>query len=180
MKDQLGEDSNRDQLIILVHGIRTRAMWQNPLKAEFEKAGLKVELTNFDYFDLISFLVPLKYFRNKKIARISKQLRQAISLYSDPNVSVLAHSFGSYIIAEILAAEPDLKLHRVVFCGSIVPFDHPFITQLGPRIRTRVVNDVGRRWRTASRQATDTLGHMDFAFLEWKIVGLRVSNTPIF
>jgi hypothetical protein len=39
---------------------------------------------------------------------------------------------------------------------------------------------VGRRWRTASREATDIQGHTDLTFLEWTIVGLRVLTTPIF
>lgn len=159
MKDQL--DQEADQLIVMVHGIRTFANWQQPLKAEFKKAGLEVEPTSFDYFDLISFLVPLPWFRNIKITRVSKQLRKAIDSHDGANVSILAHSFGSYIVAEILAAEPDLKVHRVVFCGSIVPSDHPFITQLGSRIKTRVVNDVGGRdgWPALANSVTTGYGH---------------------
>jgi pimeloyl-ACP methyl ester carboxylesterase len=154
-------EATHEQLIILVHGIRTFANWQQMLKAEFQNAGLKVESTNFDFFDLIRFLVPLKYFRRKKIDQVLKQLRQARGLHPDAKISVLAHSFGSYIVAEILAAEPDIIIHRLVLCGSIVPSDHPFVQQLGPRIRTHVVNDVGSRdiWPALANSITTGYGH---------------------
>jgi len=47
-------------VVILVHGIRTRAAWQDVLRAKLEAHGIQVELTNFGYFDLLRFLLPFK------------------------------------------------------------------------------------------------------------------------
>ena len=116
--------------------------WQTMVEAEFKKAGLTVHPTNFGFFDLIRFLAPLwpVNFRRKKIEEVYDQLRAAMK--GDPNaphpkISILAHSFGSYIVAEILADRPDIDVHRLAFCGSIVPYNHRFIRQLGTRIRTQ-------------------------------------------
>jgi pimeloyl-ACP methyl ester carboxylesterase len=63
----------------------------------------------------------------------------------DAKISILAHSFGSYIVAEMIASKPSVSVHRVVFCGSIVPYNHPFLHQIGNRITDCVVNDIGTR-----------------------------------
>jgi hypothetical protein len=78
----------------------------------------------------------------------------------DAKLSILAHSFGSYIVAEILADRPDIVVHRLAFCGSIVPHNHRFIRQLGPRIRTQVVNDVGSKdfWPALANSVTTGYG----------------------
>src|SRR5262249_30252264 len=75
-------------------------------------------------------------------------------------ISILAHSFGTYIVAEILTSKPDIKVHRLVFCGSIVPFDHPFLHQIGHRITDCVVNDIGTRdvWPALANSITTGYG----------------------
>src|SRR5262249_46661965 len=143
LNQPLRQDATRDHVIVLVHGIRTFANWQLQIKVVLEKAGLKVWPTNFNWFDLISFLAPLNYFRRKKINEIYEQLREAQRDYPGAKISILAHSFGSYIVAEILADKSDIIVHRLVFCGSIVPSNHRFVKLLGDRIKTEVINDFG-------------------------------------
>jgi pimeloyl-ACP methyl ester carboxylesterase len=48
--------------------------------------------------------------------------------FAHPNkrVSVIAHSFGTYVISCLLRDEFDIRFHRVIFCGSVVPYDFPF------------------------------------------------------
>ena len=118
---RLYEDATRERLIILVHGILTFADWQSKVGTVLKEANLKVAETNFGLLDLITFLLPVKYFRRKRVDKVLRQLRHA--RFENPNakISILAHSFGTYIVAEILASEPDIILHRLVFCGSIVP-----------------------------------------------------------
>lgn len=52
--------------------------------------------------------------------RITRLIRDEISRKPE-SLSVVAHSFGTYIIAKILEQEADLQFHRLIFCGSIVP-----------------------------------------------------------
>jgi CRP-like cAMP-binding protein len=161
LRDRLVEDDAREHLVILVHGIRTFAPWEQALKPALIKAGLKVESTNFEYFDVIRFLMPFEGFRRKKIALVQRQLRQAIRLHPNAIVSIIAHSFGSYIVAEILAEEPDILVHRVIFCGSTVPSDHRFVRQIGAWVKTQVVNDVGSKdvWPALAMSITSGYGH---------------------
>lgn len=52
------------EIVVLVHGIRDFAAWQITIRNELESHGLAVELTNYERFDLLRFLVPAKRFRN--------------------------------------------------------------------------------------------------------------------
>jgi pimeloyl-ACP methyl ester carboxylesterase len=157
---RLYEDATRERLVILVHGILTFADWQSKVGTVLKKAKLNVAETNFGLLDLITFLLPVKYFRRKRIDKVLRQLRHARIESPNAKISILAHSFGTYIVAEILASEPDITVHRVVFCGSIVPFDHPFVNEIGRRVTDRVVNDVGSRdiWPAFANSVTTGYG----------------------
>jgi hypothetical protein len=148
-------------IVILVHGIRTFAGWQDALRAELENAGLRVELTNYEYFDLIRFLLPMQRFRTKAIERVLLQIRMVHEQNPGARISILAHSFGTYIIAEILRTQIDIRLDRLIFCGSIVPSSYPF-HQVMSRIEAKdgFINDVGSRdaWPALAESVTTGYG----------------------
>jgi pimeloyl-ACP methyl ester carboxylesterase len=104
--------------------------------------------------------MPGRYFRRKKIDQVLTQLKFARASNPNAKISILAHSFGTYIVAEIITSQPDIIVHRLVFCGSIVPFDHPFLHQIGHRITDCIVNDVGTRdvWPALANSVTTGYG----------------------
>src|SRR5262249_51333801 len=128
------------EVIILVHGIRTYARWQNMLRTEFSRIGIPVEPTNYGYFDLFRFLLPVPWFRKAAVERVWDLVRVVRQDYPASNISFIAHSFGTYIVAEILEKKFDFKAHRVVFCGSVIRYDFPF-EQIKDRFTT-IVNEV--------------------------------------
>jgi hypothetical protein len=56
----------------------------------------------------------------------------------------IAHSFGTYILANILFRAFDLIAYRVVFCGSVVKYNFPF-HQIADRFTTPILNEVGAK-----------------------------------
>jgi hypothetical protein len=131
-----------DHVVILVHGIRTEAAWQITLRSELEKCGVKVELTNYGYFDAVRFLLPVRWVRERAIKRVWTLIRDVRKMYPGAQISFLAHSFGTFIVSQILIREFDFKAHRIVFCGSIVRYDFPF-HEVSERFTSPLVNDVG-------------------------------------
>jgi hypothetical protein len=112
---QLQSDSPNSEVncvIILVHGIRTDAPWHNTLRSELEKSGVRVELTNYGYFDLLKFLIPISWIRSTAIDRVWTMVRNIRMLDPTAKISFLAHSFGTFIVANILRREFDFKAHR--------------------------------------------------------------------
>ena len=61
--------------VILIHGIRTTALWQNEIRKTLESQSFKVQLTNYGRFDLLRFLCPGQFFRRRVLKDITQQVR---------------------------------------------------------------------------------------------------------
>src|ERR1041385_5268194 len=96
------------EVVILVHGIRTFAPWIDTLRAEFEKAGIRVEPTNYGRLDTLRFLVPFPSFRRGPVDEVWDSVRDVRRLYPNARISFLAHSFGTFLVATLLQREFDL------------------------------------------------------------------------
>lgn len=143
------------EIILLIHGIRTFAWWQPMVKRVLEEIpNVEVWEPNYGYFDVFRFWCPF-YTRKAPIDEVRFELEKAmtaISKYPGGRLSVIAHSYGTHVITQIMASKLDLKLHRLVLCGSIVQRTFPWHA-LGERIaahdthsgRRNILNDYGLR-----------------------------------
>jgi hypothetical protein len=104
---------------------------------------LKVISIKYGYFDALRFWCPVGT-RRAPVREVLRLIRDAMARYPGAEVSVLAHSFGTYAVGRILRDEPDIRLRRLVLCGSVLPrrfrWDH-----VGSRVREEVINDCGSR-----------------------------------
>lgn len=146
---------NNRHLVILVHGIRDFALWQETVGRALSEAGFRVEFTNYGRFDLFRFLVPIGYFRRRAIEEVLKQIRIAKHTNSADEISIIAHSFGTYVVSHILQENFDLKFSRIIFCGSVVRYGFPF-EQFYQRIEPPILNEVGTRdiWPAVAESVT--------------------------
>jgi len=148
--EELLAGSPSSQLVILVHGINTRALWMGEVKPALEKAGFVVAPTSYGKFGVLRFLSPFSWSRGGAISRVARDIRTARRTYKkekgrEPEcMSVIAHSFGTYIISRILTDHPEFDWHRVVFCGSVVREDFPF-DQVLDRFKPPLLNEIGTK-----------------------------------
>jgi pimeloyl-ACP methyl ester carboxylesterase len=84
---------------------------------------------------VFKFLLPVA--RESKIKWFEKQYDEEIKdkdvdldRKSDERPSVVAHSFGTYIVGWALFKYEELKVNKVILCGSILPTDFPWDTLL--------------------------------------------------
>jgi hypothetical protein len=143
--------------VILVHGIRTTALWQSSVRAALEQQGFSVALTNYGRFDLFRFLCPGQFFRRRVVEEIARQLRHA-TRDAGGKCSVVAHSFGTFIIACILRDHTDIEFSRIIFCGSVVRHWFRFEDYRG-RFEAPVINEVGTKDVLPVLAATTTTGY---------------------
>lgn len=135
---------------MLVHGINNRALWMDDVKPALENSGFAVAATSYGRFSIARFLAPFTGFRNKAIERVAKDIRTAIRAYkqdtgSDPKrMSVISHSFGTYVVGKLLTDYPEFKWYRVIFCGSVVREDFPLDQVLG-RFADPLLNEIGTK-----------------------------------
>src|SRR5205085_2875730 len=92
------------RLVILVHGIRTRAEWQGRLRRLFESIpGTTAVSAGYGYFDVLRFLCPF-WTRQKPIAVVEGKIRDTLDIHRGKfdELTIMAHSFGTYVVGDIL------------------------------------------------------------------------------
>ncbi|MBR1232462.1 hypothetical protein JQ597_34035 [Bradyrhizobium sp. AUGA SZCCT0177] len=134
-------------VVILLHGIRTRAFWYDlvqPILGEID--GTVVKPLGYDYFSALRLVFP--FFRSGPARKIADDIRDIKSRYDQKNkrvrISVIAHSFGTYTIATLLRQTRDIDLHHLVLCGSVLPNNFNF-DSISRKIHGKFVNDAGAR-----------------------------------
>ncbi len=155
----------RSHAVVLIHGIRTAAGWRQRIGDEIEAAdtSLTPVPVGYEFFDVIRFLLPKGPWRRWAAKTVWRKMKD---LHKNPNisqVSVIAHSFGTWIVGYLLENE-DLDFHRVVLCGAVLDtrFDWDQVKKkiVGPPFQdapnVRVVNDCGTRdiWPIFAKFAT--------------------------
>jgi pimeloyl-ACP methyl ester carboxylesterase len=134
----------KTEVVVLLHGIRTHAPWQDVVAHELaQHPNFIVYPIGFEFLPLPVFWFPW-YWRHEPEAHVLEQIRGVISLHKEADISVIAHSFGTYIISRLLEKHPDIVLYRLLLCGSIVKAK--FKWHRIPNFPIKgVVNDVGTR-----------------------------------
>jgi O-acetyl-ADP-ribose deacetylase (regulator of RNase III)/pimeloyl-ACP methyl ester carboxylesterase len=162
----LAPNAVRSHAVVLIHGIRTAAGWRERIGNEIEDADpyLTPIPVGYEFFDVLRFLIPITPWRRKAAETVWMKMK---SLYTNPNiehVSVIAHSFGTWIVGYLLTEKADARFHRIIFCGAVLDsqFDWEKVKDKTdqPNFRTapnaRVVNDCGTRdiWPIFAKFAT--------------------------
>jgi pimeloyl-ACP methyl ester carboxylesterase len=129
-------------VVVLIHGIRTTAEWQNQIRDSLERNGFDVVTTRYGYFDLCRFLVPVPWFRRTALGRLSDLIRDTRRLYPKAKISLIAHSFGTYLVAELLRHEFDFIAHRIIFCGTVISYKFKF-EEVSSRFTPPIINECG-------------------------------------
>ncbi|HEV2198462.1 MAG TPA: hypothetical protein VGR73_01480 [Bryobacteraceae bacterium] len=127
-------------VVMSIHGIRTRGAWQKMLTSELNEAGFKHEPLDYGFFRAVQLLIP-----RVRAAQVRWFLEEYTRIRQPPEraVSVIAHSFGTYIIAGALEKYSEMKLDSIILCGSIVRRDYPWSRLVVDQVRC-VLNDYGR------------------------------------
>jgi pimeloyl-ACP methyl ester carboxylesterase len=154
-------------VVILVHGIRDHATWAPKLQTTLEELGLLVEPTNYGRFGFWDFLGRSDVAEREALKRLADQIVEVRNKFPDQRLHMIAHSFGTYLVAQLLCERnsPPLSapIHkfggRLVFCGSVVRNDVRW-SDFKEQILLPVVNEVGTRdyWPAIARFINDRLG----------------------
>lgn len=162
-------------LVILLHGIRTRAWWQNVVATIVEEeTGATVIPIKYGYFDLLRFLCPFRTCRKAAIEKIRKQIEGIREQFKGYRLVIFAHSFGTYALAQILLENAHFTFDRVVLCGSIISESYNWSRVenqiVAPIKRNAIINECGLRdpWPVLAKSlgsgygATGTYGFGDY------------------
>ena len=127
----------KPHLVILIHGLGTRALWRNEVRKILEESGFDVEAINYGNADVFRSLLDGGASVSKDIAN---QIRASVAA-QDADCSIIADGFGTSFVARILQEQTDLKFHRIIFSSSIVA-DYFHFEEVKTRFRGPLVNEV--------------------------------------
>jgi hypothetical protein len=132
----------QNTIVIMIHGIRTRALWQGEVKQKLEASGLVAIPTNYNKFDAFRFLLPFTWSKSGTIRKVEDEIRSVQKKFPEGTIAILAHSFGTYIAGKLLGSA-DNRFFRIAFCGSVVPIEFDF-APVDERF-SHILNEVGCR-----------------------------------
>jgi probable HAF family extracellular repeat protein len=145
------EPANSDHLVILIHGFNTFAKWMDDVKEALRKRGFAANATGYGYFGFTRFL-SFPACRKNAVRLVIRDLELAIALYQNEHngqrpkkISVIAHSFGTWLLMRILEDNPQYKCYRIIFCGSILRNDFDLRNLYEKRQFEKIVNHIGTK-----------------------------------
>ena len=113
------------KIVVTLHGIRTRGQWQKQVTPYLARYGLIPYHLDYGFFGVLSFVMP--WTRASRVQWLRTELRDLMDRTGAKRVSLIAHSFGTWLALEVLEAENgNLRFDRVVLTGSIVRRDFPW------------------------------------------------------
>jgi pimeloyl-ACP methyl ester carboxylesterase len=132
------------KIVVTLHGIRTRGQWQKQITPYLARYGLIPYHLDYGFFGVLSFLLP--WTRANRVQWLRTELRDLMDRTGAKRVSLIAHSFGTWLALEVLQAENgNVRFDRVVLTGSIVRRDFPWGSTL-----------LRKRWLQAVRNERTT------------------------
>ena len=160
---------NEIKIVVTLHGINTHGTWQKQITPWMGLQGwihLPLDYGKYpaNVVDWASFLAGHTRARLLHLIRDTyDEIKHdaAYNCYID-HVAVIAHSFGSKIVADSLTRyEHLLRFEKFIFCGSIVNADYDWDSLLKAGRIKGVLNEYG--WHDSWTRAYRSLRHREIA-----------------
>jgi pimeloyl-ACP methyl ester carboxylesterase len=137
--------------VLSLNGIRTRGVWQKDLVPVLARHGFIPYALDYGSFSIFKFAS--RRARDRKLEWLRSEYERVTTDCGVQRPSVVAHSFGTYLVAGLLAKYPNLLFDKVIFAGSIVDRRYDWASKLGAGQVNFVRNDYGSldRWPKLAR-----------------------------
>jgi pimeloyl-ACP methyl ester carboxylesterase len=133
-------------VVFVIHGIRDMGYWTHKVARMIQREGAVTSrlfatvTASYGYFPLLPFLLPSR--RRQKVLWLVDQFVAAKAAYPKAEFSFVGHSHGTYLLAKALRDYPEVAFKHVVFAGSVVPCQYPWVDQLRRGRVTNILNYV--------------------------------------
>ncbi|WP_077145254.1 TIGR02594 family protein [Sphingopyxis sp. KK2] len=149
-------------IILLVHGIRTHASWYERAEQVFAQLdNVEIRPIKYGRFDLFRFLVPGPW-RRTPVDKSEDRILPIIdrSRAEQGQVSVIAHSNGTNVVATLLKESHLFRIDNLILCGSVVDSDFDW-EGVSHKVGGTIINDYGVRdiWPAVAKAFTWGYGY---------------------
>lgn len=137
--------TSHQKIIYSVHGIMSFGLWQNKLDSFVNNMDDYIHIKyKYNFFPIMSFLNLKK--RSIEANRFKNELIALANRYPNARVDIIAHSFGTYLVAdalEKLTIYNSPAFNKIILCGSVLKEDHDWQGVIEKFSLNKVVNDCG-------------------------------------
>lgn len=135
--------------VMAVHGIRTHAKWQKTFAEVLSARSIPCQLYDFGYYNIFRLLTSSS---NERMVDLFYEWYGTIVNDKNLNIdlqkhksrpSVVAHSFGSFIVGHALLKYEDMVFDKVILCGAILPEDFDWSAVMSRDQVNMVMNEFG-------------------------------------
>ena len=135
-----------DKVVLTVHGINTYGDWAAKLARILQHHDPRIETESYSYgyFSILAFLIP--FLRWIEVLRCRRELYCLKRRTDGRTVDIVAHSFGTFIVAKaIRSARPERlpRIGTVILAGSVLRSSFDWSSLLHSGKLERVVNECG-------------------------------------
>lgn len=127
--------------VISLHGIRTRGKWQKDLVPLLATEGFRPVPLDYGSYSALELLIPMPM--DRKLEWLREEYEKVMSV--DPRPSIIAHSFGSWLVANLIEKYPQVKFDKVILTGSIVDSKFDWRKALARDQLNYLRNDYGKK-----------------------------------
>lgn len=127
--------------VISLHGIRTRGVWQKELAPLLAREGLVPFALDYGRFDAWRLLLPWQ--RARKVEWLLSEYQRVCNEMPCVRPSIIAHSFGAFLVAALLEKHPQVKFDKVILCGSIASERYDWTSRFQSQVNV-LHNEYGR------------------------------------
>lgn len=147
-------------VVVLVHGILTFGEWQQVFVDELNLVAPSVTVYPISFGYCAWRFVAPRSMRERYVARVESELLAARREHPNATLVVIAHSFGTYLVSEVIRRNASIKLDRLILCGAVVRRDYDWQTIRQRPRHPNVVNDVGMldNWPIVARHLKSDYG----------------------
>jgi hypothetical protein len=135
--------------LVTLHGMNTRGDWQQKLNWLVSLAyGRAIPIEIYKYGMIrpgVLFRWRQRQLRDKVIRQIRAKSQEIEPTGRNPKPDVIAHSFGTWLLAHALQYDPQLKVGRVILTGSVLRPDFDWQTLIENGQVEAVLNHCGGR-----------------------------------
>ncbi len=131
------------RVVLSLHGIRTRGEWQKSLTSDLNEAGFVHVPLDYGFARALKLLWPPS--RRRQVIWFRNEYAAAVRGHPGRDLSVIAHSLGTYLVTTAIDLFPEIVFSRVVLCGSIVRRDFPWTAIVERGQVGSVLNERGGR-----------------------------------
>ncbi|HXJ38958.1 MAG TPA: TIR domain-containing protein [Bryobacteraceae bacterium] len=166
--------------VFLLHGIKTRGKWQKDVSPLLSAQGLIPVPLDFGNFGARQLVWPPA--RKKKLQWLLGEYTRECDRLRCQSPSIVAHSFGCYLVASFLKKYSQVRFDSIIFCGSIVHPAYPWATLAARGQVKSVLNQYGGEdfWAWVVQWAVEDAGPSGYSGFGESTAMVHQQNHPEF